>query len=252
MRRLLLAGVLALPWALPAPSRAASRSAEIQKYRVLRANVDNAFLHQFLSKQKDSVHPPTGQIRDIGARIIKATGNAFGSGYHFYIVDESTINAMASPGGNIFIYRGILDLKLSRDETAALVAHEVSHIVRWHWLNRLRRQMDANSLSRYAAKAYGRDSAQITQLSQAIRNMQYNQAEEFEADAAGLELMVQAGFKPQAAVDLLKKVAEKVKEPEAPPGKTVITDHPSLAKRIETLQKLIDSGQAKKKAKRLF
>jgi len=231
----------------------ASRQAEVAKYRVLRANVDNAFLHQFLSRQKQEVHPATGQIRDIGARIVRATGNAFGNTCHFYIVDQSTVNALASPGGNIFIYRGLLDLKLSRDETAAFIAHEVSHIVQWHWLNRLQRQMDSAALAKYTAKAYGRDSAQIAQLSRAIENLKYSQKEELDADAGGLQLMVEAGFSPKAMVSLLKKVDAKVGEPKPPkPGMTVITDHPSHQARIDMLQDLLGSGKVQRRNKRLF
>lgn len=233
--------------------RAAAAGSPRQQLKVLERNVDQAFLQQYLHQNKAKVHSAPGRMRAIASRIVKATGNAFNSNCHLYTVEEPAVNALTSPAGNIFLYRGLIGSGLTDDELAALLAHEVAHIVHLHWFERLKRNLEAARLAEYQAKQYGRSSAQISYLLNKMQNLHYDRAEEHQADSTGLRLMVQAGFEPRSMVSLLRKVgALQSSEQSAAEKNPYLATHPAIAERAVKVQGLIDSGRAKPVKKRLY
>jgi len=235
------------------PAALSMDAATYRKVKTLQANVDQAFLLQYLHRNKEHVQPASGQIRDIGVRIVRATGRAFSNKCHFYAVDEPVVNASTSPGGNIFIYQGLLGAGLTQDEMAALLGHEIGHILRYHWLARLQRNMDAQRMAQYTAKSYGRNSAQIAYLMQAMRNLAYDRNEEFEADQTGVQLMVDAGFDPRGMASLLGKVQALQSPRQAKAASNpYLASHPAIPDRIARIQAILGAGSLKPTRKRLF
>ncbi|MBI4347775.1 MAG: M48 family metalloprotease [Elusimicrobia bacterium] len=237
---------------LAAAAAAAAPTAQ-QQIKALEHNVDQAFLLQYLHQNKEKVHAAPGNVRSISARIVKATGSAFHHKTHLYTVEEPQVNALTSPGGNIFLYKGLIGSGLSDDEIAALLAHEIAHVMHLHWLQRLKRNLEAARLAEYSARQYGRSSAQISYLLNRMKNLSYDREEEHQADATGLRLVAQAGFKPQGMVSLLKKVQALQSPQQAAAEKNpYLASHPAIDERVVKVQSLIDSGQAKPVKKRLF
>lgn len=238
--------------ALSGASLAADAATYLQ-LKILEHNVNQAFLQKYLHQHKDKVRAAPGGLRGIGVRIVKATRNAFGHNCRLHVVDIADVNAITSPGGNIFLYKGLIGAGLSDDEIAALLGHEVAHVTQWHWLARLQRNLDAARMAVYTGKRLGRSSAEIAYLQQAMRNLAYDREEEFKADLIGMQLMVEAGFKPEGAVALLKRMKtlqtpNQAKALESP----YLATHPGLDDRIARLQAHIDSGQAKPQPKKLL
>ena len=70
-------------------------------------------------------------VRDVGNRVAKEVGITTYQ-FKFYVVDESIPNAFAVPGGNIFIYRGLIEMMSSEGELASILSHELAHIQARH------------------------------------------------------------------------------------------------------------------------
>lgn len=245
MRALIRAAVAAAcawAWVFAGPA-AARPSAESQmtQYRNLQANVDHAFLWAFLNKNHENISQASGSTRAIGARIVKATGNTFFFNCHFYTVRSDLANAITSPKGNIFLFTGLDRMRLSEAEKAAIIAHEIGHLARSHWLARLRRNIQAATLANYAARTYGRDSAQVSKLYSMLKNLEYSRQEEFEADAYGAQFLLNAGYPPEAMETVLIKLDQDQRSTAAgkPAGNAFLSDHPMTPDRIRRLNALI-------------
>jgi predicted Zn-dependent protease len=241
---LLLAAAAALAGAALAPGQAAAAAPtarQMAQYRTLQANVDQAFLWAYLNKNHENIRPATGKTRYLGTKIVNATGNTFFFNCHFYTVKSDVANAITSPKGNIFLYGGLDRLKLSEAEKAAVIAHEIGHLARSHWLARIQRNVQAQVLANYTTKSYGRGSEQISQLSLKLRNLQYSREEEYEADALGAQFLLNAGYPPSAMETVLIKLdgdqraradGQRVVNP-------FLSDHPMTPDRIRRLEALI-------------
>ena len=67
----------------------------------------------------------------VGRRLVQAAG-AEESEFHFYVIDESSVNAMAFPDGYIFVHRGLITFLRSEDELAGVIGHEIGHVIGSH------------------------------------------------------------------------------------------------------------------------
>lgn len=125
-------------------------------------------------------------------------------------VDESP-NAFALPGGKVGVYTGIFDVARNQDQLAAVIAHEIGHVVSRHHDERVTRQLGAQTglglLGALVGSQYGSGAAQATQqlggaAVQTAFLLPNNRVQESEADIVGQRLMAQAGFNPEQAVNL--------------------------------------------------
>ncbi|HVE14949.1 MAG TPA: M48 family metallopeptidase [Elusimicrobiota bacterium] len=239
---------------LPGPLRAGFDESRMDaRIKTLQQNVDQAFLWNYLGGNKNAVQTAPARLTNISLKVLRATGKAMSYRLHLYVVDSDVTNAATSPGGNIFVYRGILDLGLTDDQVAALFAHEIAHVMKRHWLTRLKRGVEAARLAQYAAKTYGKGSAELTYLYQTIQNLAYNRAEENEADATGLQLLANAGYPPMAMAELLEKVqARQAQDPAAAKTAAYLSSHPMIPERVARIRALAASGRLKPQKKRLF
>lgn len=242
MRAALLLAALA---AAPASAQRRASAAEAQKYATLRDNVDQAFLSAYLYKNGKNVSPASGKTRYVGAKIVRATGDTFFFRCVFYRLRDEAPNATSSPKGSIFLTTGLDRLKLTEAEQAAILAHEVGHLARAHWLARLQRNVQAAALAEYAGRRYGRDSAQISLLSSKLKGLQYDRDEEYEADALGAQLLLNAGYPPDAMISALAKLDADLKARGAATG-GAFSDHPLTPDRIARLQALIPTLRAQR------
>ncbi len=187
-----------------------------------------------LSISSNSVY--TSFVSGIGDKLVKRVKNA-NRRFDFLVYESSDINAFALPGGCVFISSGLIDLcRKDENETAAVLGHEMVHIVSGHPLKRI---MTSHSLSMVAAAfqkggALGQLARQtITQLIESS----YSQENEFHADKYGALLIGSAGFDKQGAVNMLQRMEEKQRE--NPAGFNFFSTHPPLPERIRRLQSLI-------------
>jgi beta-barrel assembly-enhancing protease len=164
------------------------------------------------------------------------------AGFHFTVVDSDALNAFAAPGGYIFVTTAAVKAAKSEDELAAILAHEIAHVVRGHALGTIKKSRYAN-ISKDALKASGamsdKELGQLTELLEgAIDDMVdaffvkgYSRDTEFEADQVGVDIVAAAGYDPGAMVRYLNTLKSSQKTGSG----GFYATHPSAADRISKI-----------------
>ncbi|MEO6016360.1 MAG: M48 family metallopeptidase [Polaromonas sp.] len=151
------------------------------------------------------------------------------------LIGSKQINAFCMPGGKIAFYTGILEqLKLTDDEVAMIMGHEMAHALREHARARIAKNqgtsMGLSALSQlFGLGQLGDVAANIgTQL----LTLRYSRDDETDADLVGLELAARGGYNPQAAVSLWQKMEQSGGGANGP---SFLSTHPSGPQRIQHL-----------------
>ena len=180
------------------------------------------------------------RVRAIAQRLIPATGvfrnDAPGWKWEVNVISSPEVNAWCMPGGKIAVYTGIMDkLKLTDDELAAIIGHEIAHALREHGRERASQQMAQGLAVGVIGAAVGlgglgQDLAGL--VADVTFGLPYSREFEREADRMGVELAARGGFDPRAAITLWQKMAQ------AGGGGTpeFLSTHPSDQSRIQDLQ----------------
>ena len=182
----------------------------------------------------------TARVRAVAQRLIPPTAtfrsDAPGWKWEINTLATSDMNAYAMPGGKIMVYSGLVDrLKLSDAELAAVIGHEISHALREHTRERVSRayaqQLALTGIA--VATGAGQGTLDLANTVAAVTfQLPHSREQESEADIMGLELMARAGYDPNAAVNVWKKMmaAEGSSSPE------FLSTHPAPGNRIAELQ----------------
>lgn len=193
--------------------------------------------------QKGALNRDAGQVarvRTVAQRLIPATGafrkDAPAWAWEVNVISSPEVNAWCMPGGKIAVYTGIIDkLKLTDDELAAILGHEIAHALREHGRERASQQM-AQSLAvgvLGAAVGLGDAGQSVAGLVADVTfGLPYSRQFEREADRIGVELAARAGYDPRAAINLWQKMAQLGGG--GPPQ--FLSTHPSDESRISDLQ----------------
>jgi len=147
------------------------------------------------------------------------------------LIGSNQINAFCMPGGKIAFYSGILDqLKLTDDEVAMVMGHEVAHALREHARERMGKSAATQGFARLggvvAANVFGIDPRLTDMAARGGANLltlKFGREDESEADLVGMELAAKAGYDPHAGVTLWQKMSASSKG--APPQ--WLSTHPS-------------------------
>jgi len=180
------------------------------------------------------------------ALIINTDRPEIFNGYHVNILDSDEINAFATPGGHIFITRGLINCAETEDALASVIAHEIAHIQLQHGLKAIKNSRITKALSDTAnagTAAAGYDLGQVTEtfgisVDEIVTTMMkngYSQKQEFEADLTGMAFLSLAGYEPSALLDMLE-VLQKTQG--SHPGGFNKT-HPTPAQRITNAKKTV-------------
>ena len=136
--------------------------------------------------------------------------------YYVMVLDSNEFNAFAAPGGFIFLTRRLIELATSEDMLAAVIAHELAHIMLRHGINTIEDMSLFDDMSRMADRGTllsGNTEAvnRITNLRNSVSSVidmlvrnGYSQDNEFEADREAVALLAASGYNPQAYVDMLR------------------------------------------------
>ncbi len=189
-------------------------------------------------------HPQVIRLRAIAARLIpfarRWNERAPQWQWQVNLLRSNQINAYCMPGGKIAFYSGILEtLKLTDDEVAIVMGHEIAHALREHGAERAGKGLAANlgvkALEMFAS-AKGYDPALAGVLGGGVAKMsmlKFSRDDETEADVVGLDIAARAGYDPRAGIVLWQKMALASKG--APPQ--WLSTHPAGANRIAEIQR---------------
>ena len=156
------------------------------------------------------------------------------------VISSDQINAFCMPGGKIMVYTGLAkQLKLSDDELAVVLGHEMSHALREHSREQVSQALAAQTAIGIGAALFGlgEGSANVAAAGyQALIATRFSRTDENEADRMGLELTARAGYDPRAGVSLWQKMIA-AKNGAQPPE--FLSSHPTDASRVQTIQSLL-------------
>jgi predicted Zn-dependent protease len=168
------------------------------------------------------------------ARAISAQ-SGYQANWNIKVFQSKEVNAFALPGGEIGVYTGMLNVIQNQDQLAAVLGHEVSHVVAGHANERM-----SDAYLTDAAMQLAGSSGRLGQAGMAALGLgaqvgillPFSRTQESEADLLGLDLMARAGFDPRQAVDLWRNMmhAGGGRPPE------LLSDHPADERRIQQIQ----------------
>ncbi|VVP56262.1 Metalloprotease LoiP [Pseudomonas fluorescens] len=155
------------------------------------------------------------------------------------LIKSDELNANCGPGGKIFFYTGLIDsLKLTDDEIAAIMGHEIAHALREHGREAMSKAYGIEMAKQGAGALFGLGQSSMA-LADTVANygmtLPNSRSNENEADLIGLELAARAGYNPNAAITLWNKMS---KASEGSPPEFMST-HPASSSRIASLQAAI-------------
>jgi Zn-dependent protease with chaperone function len=184
-------------------------------------------------------HPQVKRLRAIAARMIPFAGRfnprAGQWKWEVNLIGSKQINAFCMPGGKIVFYTGLLDtLKLTDDEVAMVMGHEIAHALREHARERMAKaQMTQLGASLLGELVGGGRYTGAFQAGGSLLSLKFSRDDESEADVAGLDLAARAGFDPRAAVSLWQKMTAA--NSRAP--LEFLSTHPAGQNRIKEIEK---------------
>ncbi|WP_432728984.1 M48 family metallopeptidase [Variovorax sp. W6] len=152
------------------------------------------------------------------------------------LIGSKQINAFCMPGGKIAFFTGILEqLKLTDDEVAMVMGHEMAHALREHARARMAKSAGTGAALSIGAQllGWGQVGDLAARAGTQLITLKFSRGDETEADLVGLELAARAGYDPQASVSLWKKMATASKNQG---GLNFLSTHPSGPDRIAKLE----------------
>lgn len=214
---------------------------------VSQAQLDQLGAQAFAeTKQKEKISTDARQIAYVqcvvNALVAQLPSQYQGVRWETAVFADSEPNAFALPGGKVGVNSGIFTVAMNQDQLAAVIGHEIGHVIARHHEERITRQMGAQTglsvVGALAGAAYGETAASaVNQFggmgAQTLFLLPGSRTQESEADVVGQKLMAQAGFDPAQAVNLWQNMmaASGGRSPQW------LSTHPDPANRIRELQR---------------
>jgi len=180
-------------------------------------------------------------VTRVGKRIAGVTGLPDAQWEYRLIQDDKQVNAFALPGGKVAVYTGILPVTKDENGLAAVLGHEIGHVVARHGGERMSQQMGVNAVVETVAGLSSGDPLVVQSVAAVLGAgasvgvlLPWGRAQESEADHLGLILMAKAGYDPHAARDLWVRMANLSQGSGKPPE--FLSTHPSEATRITQIE----------------
>ncbi|MBM4117696.1 M48 family metallopeptidase [bacterium] len=188
-------------------------------------------------------------VRCVAEAVLAVTADQTGvSDWEVVVFKDDTANAFALPGGRIGVHTGLLKVAKTPDQLAAVIGHEIAHVIARHGNERVSQGMVAELglgvIDVMVGDPQSKEHQQMMGLlglgTQVGILLPFSRGHESEADLMGLDALAQAGFDPRAAVELWRNMdaAGSGQPPE------FLSTHPSHATRIGDLEARLASAQA--------
>jgi predicted Zn-dependent protease len=190
-------------------------------------------------------------IRGIGKRLA-AQSPRQDVPYAFTVIDNpEMVNAFALPGGHMYIYTGLMKMCDNEAQLASVMAHEIGHVAAKHHGEALSREMLMEQVRTVIlGPNAGAGTVAGAQLFGKLVSLKFSRVQEQEADRLGMDMLFRAGYKPEAMVDFMRKLAQYEQEQgggarQVGPGlrflMNLTASHPATADRIAYLESLLQA-----------
>lgn len=173
-------------------------------------------------------------VRGIGAKV-SAHAPRKDIPYTFHILGTDISNALAAPGGYIFVTRGLLDAVESDDELASILAHESGHVAKRHATQLVGENLLFLALvGAIKGKKYD-DWKTVLGLANVLRTLGRSRGMEAQADEEGIAYAAKAGYDPQGLLRFFERIGSGRDEPKR--LEQWFATHPSPTQRLQTARK---------------
>ena len=213
-----------------------------QKYYIGRAVCAN-ILAKYKIRNSSKAQKYLGEICQ--ALVLNSEQPELFNGWSIFILDSDEVNAFATSGGHIMLTRGLLKSASSEDELAAVIAHEISHVILGHSIKSIETNKKVSGLvhvwhsavdagekyfSENVNKAFEGFSNTVEDFAFNFIEKGYSQKQEFEADSKALEIMSVEGYNQKAMKTMLENLeANETKSKE-------MKNHPSAESRLSNVE----------------
>jgi len=189
-----------------------------------------------IEKKYKVVNDPEVQnfINQVGKRLLTGVQKV-DFPYSFKVVQDDSINAFAAPGGYTYVHTGLIKAAESETELAAVMAHEINHVVARHSTRQMTQQYGYSLVAGLLLGNQGEVAKLAADLFGQAGLLHYSREMEIQADYLGAQTMYRAGYNPQGMVTFFRKLEAAGKQE---PGKIgqFFSSHPGTSERIQGLQ----------------
>lgn len=175
------------------------------------------------------------RVEDIGKKVV-AVSDRKDIDYHFKVLDDEEVNALSLPGGFVYVNKGLVDKVSSDDELAAVLAHEVGHIVARHSIKKLQGVISYSFLRLLTVPL--NDAGKVgTAADMAVTELLlgFSREDELLADQLAARYVKLAGYSPKAMINFLEKLEDINRRKPLRP-KNYLKTHPYVPDRIRVVK----------------
>lgn len=172
------------------------------------------------------------RVDRIGQRLAAVCGRTDIT-YSFKVLNNNEVNALACPGGFIYVFKGLLDYMPTDTELAGVLGHEVGHVAKKHTVNSIEKQMWTSLILLAATRGQGLG---LVSAAQQALFAGYSRTDERGADKEGVNNTIKAGFNPYAMLITVQKLDDLSKQGGAS-NYGLFSSHPEPEERVKRVVK---------------
>lgn len=151
----------------------------------------------------------TAWLANLGVRLT-SRADTENRDWHFYLVDDSTVNAFAVPGGHIFVHRGLIEHAGSYSELAGVIGHEIAHVTLRHSVDQMRSRTRTGILVTVFCAVTSICSSSAARVAIDVGGQvlfaKYSRDDESQADSAAVGYLVAAGIDPRGIPRMFERL----------------------------------------------
>lgn len=144
------------------------------------------------------------------ARRITQVADEAQRDWHFYVVDDTVVNAFAVPGGHVFVYRGLIEQAGGYAELAGVVGHEIAHVTLRHSVDQMQSRQKTNVVVTVVCAFIDLCSSGAAQIAIGVGGQalfaRHSRQDEAEADSAAVEYLARAGIDPRGVSGMFQRM----------------------------------------------
>lgn len=205
-------------------------------------------VHATLQKNNKFVEDErAARVRAIGARVAQVSDRQDYK-YNFYLIDSKDLNAFTTPGGNIYIYTGLMEKLTRDDQIAGVLAHEVGHCAAKHTVKKFQAALGYDLISQVALTILdaktgaGRLASLSSSAVMSLVFSAYGRRDEHEADRLGVKYLYLSGYDMNGMVEVLEVLTKESKKDNVP---VMLRSHPLTEDRVTAVKADIEAVKQK-------
>ena len=200
------------------------------------AQMSQMGLQAFDQLKKEKPISGETQYNQTAQCVVTELTRGMGQNWEVVVFEDKTLNAFALPGAKIGVHTGMMQLVDNQDQLAAVLGHEVGHVMARHSNERASQEtLVQQGMGMIQQTELGQNPLIMGGLGLGAKYgvlMPYSRTHESEADMIGVDLMAKAGFNPEDSVKLWQKMEQAAQNQPM----EFMSTHPAHATRIQQLQ----------------